>query len=94
MKGCNTLFKDQGGGKFEAASTCNVGGVIVVSNGVTTYNKDHDSVHAETQAKYSPAFNGKTDEVMTEDQHYLGVCPVGMKPGDIMGADGLIRRHD
>jgi hypothetical protein len=93
VKGCNTLFKDQGGGKYEAASTCNVAGTTIISNGITTY-KGQESMHSETRAKYTPALNGKTDETMTEDQQFIGQCPAGMKVGDTMGADGIIRHHD
>lgn len=93
VKGCTTLFKDQGGGKYESASTCNVAGTTIISNGLTTY-KNHESTHSETRAKYTPPLNGKTDEIMTEDQQYVGICPAGMKPGDTMGPDGIVRHHD
>lgn len=93
VKGCRTLFKDQGDGKYEAASTCNVAGTSIISNGITAY-KGRESTHSETRAKYTPPLNGKTDETMTEDQQYIGACPAGMKVGDTMGADGIIRHHD
>jgi hypothetical protein len=94
VKGCTTILKDLGSGKYASASTCAVAGITIVSNGVTTYNKNHEAVHSETQAKYTPALNGKTDETMTQDQQYVGNCPTGVKPGDTIGTDGLIRHHD
>ena len=93
VKGCTTLVKDLGGGKYASASTCVVMGVTIVSNGVTTY-KGHESVHSDTQAKYTPIFKGKTDETLTQDQQYIGKCPTGVKPGDLIGPDGLVRHRD
>jgi hypothetical protein len=31
---------------------------------------------------------GKTETVMTMDSQYVGTCPAGMKPGDVVLADG------
>ncbi len=31
---------------------------------------------------------GNIETVMTTDSKYLGACPVGMKPGDVVMADG------
>jgi hypothetical protein len=92
VDGCRTVLKDDGGGKFEAASICTVSGTTIISNGVTTYINDK-LMHAETSAKYAPAFRGKTDETMTQDQQYVGDCPVGMKPGDLQTPDGMIRHN-
>lgn len=92
VEGCRTVLKDDGGGKFEAASICTVSGTTIISNGVTTYINDK-LMHSETSAKYAPAFRGKTDETMTQDQQYVGDCPVGMKPGDLQTPDGMIRHN-
>jgi hypothetical protein len=93
VKGCNTVIKKLGGGKFSSASTCTVAGITIVSNGLSIYTKDV-SVHSETHATYTPPFNGKSEETMTQDQQYVAKCPAGMKPGDRINADGLIRHHD
>ena len=92
VKGCSTQFKDMGDGRYASASTCKVAGTSIVSNGITTYQKG-ESTHSETQARYSPPFNGKSTETMTEDQRYIGPCPLGVKIGDTIGPDGIVRHH-
>jgi hypothetical protein len=92
VKGCTTILKDLGDGKFASASNCAVNGITVVSNGVTVF-KSNSFTHSETQAKYVPAFNGKAEEAMTQDQQYIGACPTGVKVGDTISADGFIRHH-
>jgi hypothetical protein len=93
VRGCRTMIKDQGGGKYASASTCEVAGTSIVSNGVTKFT-NHEATHSETQAKYTPPFKGKSDEIMTQDQHYIGACPAGVKPGDTIGEDGMVFHHN
>jgi hypothetical protein len=92
VKGCNTVLKNLGGGKFTSASNCKVGVTLIGSNGVTVFKNDA-ATHSETHATYAPPLKGKAEETMTEDQQYLGACPFGMRPGDTLGADGIVRHH-
>lgn len=92
VKGCNTVLKNAGGGKFTSASNCRVGVTLIGSNGVTVFKKNA-ATHSETHATYAPPLNGKAEETMTEDQQYLGACPPGMRPGDTLGTDGIVRHH-
>jgi hypothetical protein len=92
VKGCSTVVKDQGGGSVASSSTCAVNGITIVSTGLTLYKSD-SVTHSETHATYTPAFNGKTEETMTQDQQYVGKCPAGMKPGDRIAPDGILIRH-
>ncbi len=92
MKGCTSTIESLGGGKFSADSQCTIAGTQIVSKGTATY-QGATALHSETHTTYSPASDGKTDEVLIQDQKYVGSCPVGMKPGDQMGSDGTIRHH-
>jgi hypothetical protein len=93
VKGCTTVIKDQGDGKFASASNCNINGTTIISNGVSVF-KDKTFMHSETQAKFVPAFEGKTEETMTQDQQYIGSCPPGVKVGDTISAAGFIQHHN
>jgi len=93
VKGCNTEIKKLDGGKFASASTCTVAGITIVSTGLSEFKSD-TATHFETHATYTPPFNGKTDESMTQDQQYLGKCAPGMKPGDRLLPDGIIQHHN
>jgi hypothetical protein len=92
VKGCNTVLKNLGNGTFTSASNCKVGVTVIGSQGITVFKNDV-ATHSETHATYSPPLKGKAEETMTEDQQYLGACPLGMRPGDTRGADGIVRHH-
>lgn len=91
-KECSTSFDDLGGGRFAAASSCNLGGRVIVSKGTYTYDSA-TLTHAESHATYTPAFNGKTEETILQEQRFLGDCPAGVNPGDRIMSDGSIQRY-
>lgn len=90
-KGCTTSSDDLGGGRFASSSSCNVEGTLISSKGSFTYEST-TSARSESYATYSPAFRGKTDERVVQDQKYLGNCPAGMKPGDRI-TNGALQRY-
>jgi hypothetical protein len=92
-KECSTSFDDLGSGKFAAASSCTLGGRVIVSKGTYTYDSA-TLTHAESHATYTPAFNGKTEETLLQEQRYLGDCPAGVNPGDRIMSDGTVQRYD
>jgi hypothetical protein len=93
MKDCTTHITNEGVNKFSADSRCTVAGTAIVSKGTATY-QGTTSAHSETHTTYTPALYGKTDEMMIQDQKYVGSCPAGMKPGDQIGADGTVQHRD
>jgi opacity protein-like surface antigen len=91
-KECTTSFDDLGGGRFAAASSCSLGGRTIVSKGTYTYDSAV-STHQESHATYTPPFQGKTEETLTQEQHFVGPCPAGMNPGDRIMANGVLQRY-
>ena len=75
-KECSTSFDDLGSGQFAAASSCTLGGRVIVSKGTYTYDSA-TLTHAESHATYTPAFNGKTEETLLQEQRYFGRMPGG-----------------
>ena len=67
-----------------------VPGTAIVSKGTYTY-ESATSVRSESHATYTPAFHGKSEETITEDQKYVGHCPSNMKPGDRLMSDGTLQ---
>jgi hypothetical protein len=92
VKECTTSFDDLGGGRFASASKCAVGGRVIVSRGTYTYESP-TSTRTESHATYTPAFNGKTEESLVQEQRYVGNCPAGMNPGDRLMGDGTLVRY-
>lgn len=91
-KECQTSFDDLGGGKFASASSCSLGGRVIVSKGTYTYESE-TSTRTESHATYTPPFNGKTEETLLQEQRYIGECPAGINPGDRIMSDGSVQRY-
>lgn len=92
QKDCTTSFDTLGGGRYVSASRCTAAGVVIVSKGTYTYESS-TSARSESTATYDPAFHGKTDETLIQDQSYVGSCPAGMNPGDRVDARSKLQRY-
>ncbi len=91
QKDCTTTFESLGGGRYASSSRCTAPGVVIVSKGTYTYESS-TSARSESNATYVPAFHGKTDETLIQDQNYMGRCPAGMHPGDRIDAGSTMQR--
>lgn len=89
IPGCKVLSEKLSPHAYTIEMQCNLAGSAIHSKGVTTFSGDSD-FHAETHATYAPALNGVSDTTMIVDQKYLGSCPSGTQPGDIIRSDGTI----
>lgn len=90
--GCTITEGSPSGNKRTFTGTCKVGTTTINSVSTVTFLSD-TSFHSETSTTYTPALYGKTHDTMVQDQTYVGSCPAGMNPGDIMSADGQIRHR-
>jgi hypothetical protein len=86
LKGCTFDMQNLGGGKYVTTSRCTIGGSVI--EGKSTLQVTSTSSHAESHTTYTPASYGKSDDVTIQDQKYLGDCPAGTKPGQIIKAGG------
>lgn len=84
---CKMLVEDYSGGTYTVEQECTVGTSKIHSKTVTTTQGD-SAAHAETHSTNTPALYGVAESTMTQDQKYLGACPAGVQPGDILRADG------
>jgi hypothetical protein len=87
--GCKVVNENLSGHTYTMEMECKIAGSVVHSKAVTTFTGD-SAVHSETHATYAPALNGVSDTTIIVDQKYLGSCPSGIEPGDIIRADGTI----
>ena len=92
VKDCATSFDSLGDGRFTSESRCTLDGTVIVSKGTYTYLSSA-STRSESYATYTPAYRGKTDETVIQDQSYVGACPAGMQPGDRITVDGTLQRY-
>lgn len=76
------------GGGMDEESECTVAGSVIKTKARSTFTGD--TAHSESQTTYTPAAYGVSASTMTMDQKYIGPCPAGTSPGDIMAADGRV----
>jgi hypothetical protein len=91
-KGCSVTSESTLAGVYTQVTSCNVSVADAgrFTSKVTMTIRGDTSVHAESQTTYTPAIDGVTDSSSIIDAKYLGSCPAGMKPGDMIGEDGKI----
>ena len=87
VKGCTPMSSSVQGSKYSSAMHCVVAGTVIESQGSATYQGDM-SAHSESHSTYSPAMGGVSETTMISDQKYVGSCPAGVQPGDMISADG------
>lgn len=68
---------------------CSAGGSVLKTKAVVTMSGD-GAAHSETTTTYTPALYGTSETTMIMDQKFMGACPAGMEPGDMMDASGKI----
>ncbi len=90
--GCTISEAAAAGGKRTFSTVCKMGEETITSKSVLTSSGD-TSFHSETTTVYSPAMDGKSQSTTVQDQTYIGSCPAGMNPGDIISADGKVRHR-
>jgi hypothetical protein len=86
---CKTHTDNDSGSKYESESECVVRGTTIHTKGITTASGSN-ATHTESSTTYNPAFYGISATTMIMDQKYVGACPAGIEPGDMMEADGRV----
>ena len=89
---CKTLSETYSAGTHYKETECSsgAGGTVVRMKFTTTGDS---FAHVETRMLFNSPSAGRTDSVAIVDQKYVGVCPTGIKPGDILDADGKVIHH-
>jgi hypothetical protein len=88
---CKTISENSSSGTITTETQCSVGGSVLRTKGIVTFSGD--TAHSETHSTYTPAMYGVSETTMVMDQKYVGACPAGMEPGDMMDANGKISRR-
>ena len=94
QKSCSKfdMHRTPGGMVFE--SVCNRGGITVSSTG--TMSGDFQThYHLDVASHMSPAAPGRPgDSHVSMDGKWLGPCPAGRKPGDMVMPGGMVVNID
>jgi hypothetical protein len=69
-------------------NTCKFGHSVQTTHSTTTFAGD-TAYHSDTRAHYAPALFGKVDMSTIQDGKWMGACPRGMHPGDVLMPGGV-----
>jgi hypothetical protein len=69
-------------------ATCKFGRSTTTTHSTITFSGDA-AYRTETHVRYSPPLHGRAESVMTQDARWMGPCPPDMKPGDMIGPNGM-----
>jgi len=88
-KSCTTVKENLAANRYSVETRCEVGGTTIESKSTTLFlgNSTHTVVHVT----YTPALKGVTQSTLTQDQRYIGACPVGAEAGDVMLPNGSVQ---
>lgn len=76
------------GATVTSTSICKFGGSTVNSSMVLTFAGD-SAFSGQTTSHFSPSFMGTTDSHISQTGQWIGACPAGMAPGDMIGPHGI-----
>ena len=88
-KQCTSVSESLHANEYTVESRCKIKGSVVESKSTTLFRSD--STHTEEHVTYTPALNGITASTLIQDQKYLGKCPAGAEPGDLMLPNGAVQ---
>ena len=71
-----------------AHATCRIGRSDETVHTTITFTDDR-AFHRVTRATYVPPYVGRMIAAMTQDGRWRGPCPAGMRPGDVIGPNGV-----
>jgi hypothetical protein len=79
-----TSMKVSGSGNVRTVdSVCHFNGGTQKNHVVMTYAGD-GAYHMDMRSQFSPPISGRSDSHIVQDGKWVGPCPAGMKPGDMM----------
>jgi hypothetical protein len=87
--GCKVLSESFSGRTYAIEMQCTVAHNVIKSKGTTTFQGD-TAFRSETHATYWPALYGVSETWIMMEQKYLGSCPEGTQPGDLIHPDGTV----
>ena len=84
---CKVMSESSNGStRFSEMQCTQNGQTIRVKNTVTM--KGENESHTITESTFDPPMNRVSGMKLVADWKYLGACPAGVKPGDVVGPDG------
>lgn len=80
------------GNRVTTRAVCDLGASQLTSEGVITYSGD-SSFRNEIHGRFQPAMAGVSETHTVQEGKWVGACPAGMKPGDLVMTPGASGRE-
>ncbi len=84
--GCERNVVDRNGSRIAIDAACNFNGRRFTTKALVTLTGD-TAYHVDIAEHADPPIDGHSDEIITQDAKWLGPCPAGAKPGDMINVD-------
>ena len=88
-KDTKVISKSSAGGTTTTEMQSTINGTAIRIK-VTVTMKGDNEAHTIIQSTFTPPMHGISGTNVVTDMKYIGNCPAGVVPGDIVGADGTI----
>ena len=87
--GCTVIKEEGGNGAWTLESECKVqASVMHVKANIKSI--DANTAHSETHSTMTPPMMGISETTMIQDQKFVGACPAGQAPGDMVMGNGMV----
>jgi hypothetical protein len=88
---CERHDMDRVGNRIAIDSVCSFDGTRFTTKAIVTLAGD-TAYHVDIKEHADPPFHGHSDGIITQDGQWLGPCPAGAKPGDVIDDNGSLAR--
>jgi hypothetical protein len=89
---CKIIGDRTSGGTRVKETECPVMNGVIRTKMTITMISD-STKHTETITVFDPPSAGRTGTAIITDQKYVGACPAGIMPGDLLDAKGKVIHH-
>jgi hypothetical protein len=85
---CSRYDLHRSGDVATVDTECRMGDMKMTSRAVMTFTGDA-AYKTDIQTHFDPPVMGRSDSTMTQEAKWTGPCPAEMKPGDLVGPNGM-----
>ncbi len=86
---CKLISRNSEGSTTVIEMRCTQNGRKTRMKQMFTMNGENEG-HTIVDSTFDPPMNGMTGMKMVADWKYIGACPAGVKPNDVVGPDGKV----
>jgi hypothetical protein len=88
-RGCTTISESFRDGKYSREMHCVMHGTIIMDSKETSSFQGDTAIHTESSGSLWTGLGGG-NSTMIQDEKYVGSCPEGVQPGDVIEEEGKV----